>query len=365
MANNSASQKQPQMFPLSHGQQAMWFLYQIAPQSIAYNIFMTVRLCGELDLGAWHRAWQKIVERHSILRTAYTERDGELIQVVHSYQEVDIQVTDASAWSEDYLKKQILAETDRPFNLESDRVLRVRLFTRSPQEHIQLLSMHHIAGDMWSFDILLNEFLVSLQNSASDRILLLPSLSYADYIHWQSEILASSKGEQLSTYWHKQLAGELPLLDLPLDKARSRVQTYRGAYHLIELDQELLPKLRKLGDSEKTSLYRILLSAFFVLLHRLSGQEDILVGSPMAGRSGREKFSEIVGYFTDPVVLRGNLAENPTFKEFLAQVRDKVSEAKKHQDYPFSLLVKQLESQRDASRPPLFQVAFTWQKHNW
>ncbi|MEH2262461.1 non-ribosomal peptide synthetase [Nostoc sp.] len=365
MANNSASQKQPQMFPLSHGQQAMWFLYQIAPQSIAYNIFMTVRLCGELDLGAWHRAWQKIVERHSILRTAYTERDGEPVQVVHSYQEVDIQVTDASAWSEDYLKKQILTETDRPFNLESDRVLRVRLFTRSPQEHIQLLSMHHIAGDMWSFDILLNELLASLQNSASDRILPLPSLSYADYIHWQSEILASSKGEQLSTYWHKQLAGELPLLDLPLDKPRLRVQTYRGAYHLIELDRELLPKLRKLGESQKTSLYRILLSAFFVLLYRLSGQEDILVGSPMAGRSGREEFSEIVGYFTDPVVLRGNLAENPTFKEFLAQVRDKVSEAKKHQDYPFSLLVKQLVSQRDASRPPLFQVAFTWQKHSW
>ncbi|MEH2220692.1 MAG: amino acid adenylation domain-containing protein [Nostoc sp.] len=368
MANNSASQKQPQIFPLSHGQQAMWFLYQIAPQSVAYNIFMTVRLCGELDLGAWHRAWQKIVESHSILRTTYTEREGQPFQVVHPYQEVDIQVIDASLGSEDYLKKQILAETDRPFNLESDRVLRVRLFTRSPQEHIQLLSMHHIAGDMWSFDILLNEFQIfyaAAQNSVSDRILPLPRLSYIDYIHWQSEILASSRGEQLSTYWHKQLAGELPLLDLPLDKPRSRVQTYNGAYHLIELDRELHQKLRQLADSEKTSLYRILLSAFFVLLHRLSGQADIVIGSPMAGRSGREEFSEIVGYFTDPVVLRGNLAENPTFKEFLAQVRSTVSEAKKHQDYPFSWLVKQLVSERDPSRPPLFQVAFTWQKHNW
>ncbi|MFN6438443.1 MAG: amino acid adenylation domain-containing protein, partial [Nostoc sp. DedSLP01] len=368
MANNAASQKQPQIFPLSHGQQAMWFLYQIAPQSLAYNIFITVRLCGELDLGAWHRAWQKIVERHSILRTTYTERDGQPCQVVHSYQEVDIQVIDAALESEDYLRKQILAETDRPFNLESDRVLRVRLFTRSPQEHIQLLSMHHIAGDMWSFDILLNEFQVlyaAAQNSDSDDILPLPRLSYIDYIHWQSENLASSRGEQLSTYWHKQLAGELPLLDLPLDKPRSRVQTYNGAYHLIELDRELRQKLRQLADSENTSLYRILLSAFFVLLHRLSGQADILVGSPMAGRSGREEFSEIVGYFTDPVVLRGNLAENPKFTEFIAQVRSTVSEGKKHQDYPFSLLVKQLLSQRDPSRPPLFQVAFTSQKHHW
>jgi amino acid adenylation domain-containing protein len=372
-------------FPLSYGQQAMWFLYQIAPQSIAYNIYTTVGISSQLNLGAWHRAWSHIVKRHPILRTTYTECDGQPIQVVHPYQFVDVKVTDASSWNLDYLKKQILAEADRPYNLETGAVLRVHLFTRTSEEHIQLLAMHHIAGDMWSFDILLDELRLlyaaevktlpqaSLQviensfisNSKTDNILSLPTLSYTDYVLWQTEMLASSQGEKLSTYWHKQLAGELPLLNLPLDKLRPSVQTYGGATHIIKLDEELLQRLRQFSESEKTSLYRIFLAALFVLFYRLSGQEDILVGCPVAGRSGREEFEGIVGYFTDPVVCRANLAGNPTFKEFLAQVRHTVSKAKEHQDYPFPLLVKQLAPERDSSRPPLFQVSLTWQKHGW
>ena len=391
MHSNSSLEKQPQItgygesFPLSYGQQAMWFLFQIAPQSIAYNIYTTVQISSELDLRAWRRAWLHIVERHPILRTTYTQHKDQPVQVVHPYQEVDIKVTDASSWNLDYLKKQILAEADRPYNLETGPVLRVHLFTRSPEEHIQLLAMHHIAGDMWSFDILLNELQVlyaaevktlpqaSLQvienshisNSQTDNILSLPKLSYTDYVGWQTEILTSSSCEQLSAYWHKQLGGELPLLDLPLDKLRPSVQTYRGATHIIKLDEELLQRLRQFSESEKTSLYRIFLAAFFVLFYRLSGQEDILVGCPVAGRSGREEFEGIVGYFTDPVVLRANLEGNPTFKEFLAQVRRTVSEAKEHQDYPFPLLVKELAPERDPARPPLFQVSLTWQKHRW
>src|SRR4028119_1823895 len=391
MQGNSSLEKQPQLtgdspsFSLSHGQQAIWFLYQMAPQSVAYNIYTTVRISSSLDLGAWHRAWLRIVERHQVLRTTYTQRDGQPVQVVHLYQEVDVKVTDASSWSEDYLKKQILAEAECPYNLETGPVLRVHLFTRSPEEHIQLLAMHHIAGDMWSFDILLNELQVlyaaevktlpqaSLQvienshisNSQTDNILSVPKLSYTDYVRWQTEILTSSSCEQLSAYWHKQLVGELPLLDLPLDKLRPSVQTYRGATHIIKLDEELLKRLRQFSESEKTSLYRIFLAAFFVLFYRLSGQEDILVGCPVAGRSGREEFEGIVGYFTDPVVLRANLEGNPTFKEFLAQVRRTVSEAKEHQDYPFPLLVKELAPERDPARPPLFQVSLTWQKHRW
>ncbi|MEH2206525.1 MAG: amino acid adenylation domain-containing protein [Nostoc sp.] len=391
MPSNSSLKNQPQVtgdaksFPLSYGQQAMWFLYQIAPQSIAYNIYTTVGIISELDLRAWHRAWLHIVERHPILRTTYTQHQDQPVQVVHPYQEVDVKVTDATSWNLDYLKKQILAEADRPYNLETGPVLRVHLFTRSPEEHIQLLAMHHIAGDMWSFDILLDELQVlyaaqvktlpqaSLQvvensfisNSQTDNILSLPKLSYTDYVRWQTEILTSSSREQLSAYWHKQLGGELPLLDMPVDKLRPSVQTYCGATHTIKLDEELLQRLRKLSESEKTSLYRIFLAAFFVLFYRLSGQEDILVGCPVAGRSGREEFEGIVGYFTDPVVLRANLEGNPTFKEFLAQVRRTVSEAKEHQDYPFPLLVKELSPDRDPSRPPLFQVSLTWQKHRW
>ncbi|MFZ4557807.1 MAG: non-ribosomal peptide synthetase, partial [Pseudanabaena sp.] len=367
---NSFLEKQTQLtqeaksFPLSYGQQAMWFLYQIAPQSIAYNIYTTVQINSDLNLEAWHRAWLQIVERHPILRTTYTQYEDQPIQVIHPYQEIDIKVTDASVWNLDYLNKQILIETDRPYNLETGPVVRVHLFTRSSGEHIQLLAMHHIAGDMWSFDILLNE-LRDIYNSQTDNILSLPKLSYTDYVNWQTEMLSSSQGEQLSAYWHKQLTGELPVLDLPVDKLRPSVQTYSGNTHIIKLDEELLHSLKRLSESEKTSLYRIFLAALFILFYRLSGQEDILVGCPVAGRSGKKDFEDIVGYFTDPVILRGNMAGNPTFSDFLAQIRRTVSEAKKHEDYPFPLLVKQLISERDSSRPPLFQVSLTWQKHGW
>src|SRR4028119_825011 len=391
MQRNSSLEKQPQLtgdspsFSLSHGQQAIWFLYQMAPQSVAYNIYTTVRISSSLDLGAWHRAWPRIVERHQALRTTYTKRDGQPVQVVHLYQEVDVKVTDASSWSDDYLKKQILAEAECPYNLETGPVLRVHLFTRSPEEHIQLLAMHHIAGDMWSFDILLSELRIlyaaevktlapssihvvensDISNSQRDNILPLPTLSYTDYVRWQTEMLASSKGEQLSAYWQKQLAGELPLLDLPMDKPRPREQTYCGANHIIELDKELLQKLRQLSEAEGTSLYRIFLAAFFVLLYRYTGQEDIPVGSPMAGRWSREEFQGIVGYFTNAVVCRANLAGNPTFKELIAQVSRTVSEAREHQDYPFPLLVKELSPDRDLSCHPVFQVSLTSQKHRW
>ncbi|WP_445245375.1 non-ribosomal peptide synthetase [Microcoleus sp. OTE_8_concoct_300] len=392
MQGNSSLEKQPQLtgdspsFPLSHGQQAIWFLYQMAPQSVAYNIYTTVRISSSLDLGAWHRAWLRIVERHQALRTTYTKRDGQPVQVVHLYQEVDVKVTDASSWSDDYLKKQILAEAECPYNLETGPVLRVHLFTRSAVEHIQLLAMHHIAGDMWSFDILLSELRVlyaaevktlppssihivensDISNSQRDNnIRALPNLPYRDYVRWQTEMLASSKGEQLAAYWQKQLAGELPLLNLPIDKPRPREQTYCGANHIIELDKELLQELRQLSETEGTSLYRILLAAFFVLLYRYTGQEDIPVGSPMAGRWGREEFQGIVGFFTSPVVCRANLAGNPTFKEFLAQVSRTVSEASEHQDYPFPLLVKELSPNRYLSCHPLFQVSLTSQKHRW
>jgi len=392
MQCNSSLEKQPQLtgdspsFSLSYGQQAIWFLYQMAPQSVAYNIYTTVRISSSLDLGAWRRAWLRIVERHQALRTTYIKRDGQPVQVVHLYKEIDVKVTDASSWSDDYLKKQILAEAECPYNLETGPVLRVHLFTRSAVEHIQLLAMHHIAGDMWSFDILLSDLRVlygaevktlppssinvvensDISNSQRDNnIRALPNLTYTDYVRWQTEMLASSKGEQLAAYWQKQLAGELPLLDLPMDKPRPREQTYCGASHIIELDKELLQKLRQLSEAERTSLYRILLAAFFVLLYRYTGQEDIPVGSPMAGRWSREEFQGIVGYFTSPVVCRANLVGNPTFKEFLCQVSRTVSEARDHQDYPFPLLVKELSPDRDISCHPLFQASLTSQKHRW
>lgn len=363
-----------EFYSLSFGQKAMWFLHQMAPESLAYNIFSTVRLCSDLDVKAWQRVWQKLGSRHPILRTTYTLQDGQPVQVVHPHQQLDIKVTDASSWNEQDLQESIFAETDRPFNLEEGPQLRVRLFSQSEQEHVQLIVMHHIAGDMWSFDILLNElrslYSLELEQSSpttpeTDNSISLPSRQYTDYVHGQSEILTNSKGKQDWEYWKNQLRGELPVLNLPTDRPHPAVQTYGGDSQIVEVDGELLQKLRELAKAEKASLYRTMLAAFQVLLHRYTSQEDILVGTPMAGRWGREEFKEIVGYFVNPVVLRANFKGNQTFKQFLSQVRLTVSQAQEHQDYPFPLLVEQLVRSRELSRSPLYQVSFSWDKQRW
>jgi surfactin family lipopeptide synthetase A len=349
-------------YPLSYGQRALWFLSKTAPQSVAYNTFMTVQIRSKLDIESLRAAWEKIFERHPILRTTYTTYQGEPVQQIHQQQKVYIQVTDAENWSEDYLKEQIFIEADRPFDLEQGPILRLNLFNRTPKEHFLLIAMHHIAGDVWSFDVLLNELQVLYADKTEDS--LPKSQPYTEYVLWQSEKLSSSRGEALWQYWQQKLAGSLPILNLPTDRPRPPVQTYNGASYTFKLDEKITAALHSLAKAEGVTLYTVLLSVFQVLLYRHSGQEDILVGTPIAGRE-EDKFSETVGYFANPVVLRSNLSRNPTFKELLAQNLAIVFEAIVLQDYPFPLLVERLQSQRDPSRSPLFQVSLIWQEQRW
>jgi amino acid adenylation domain-containing protein len=360
-------------YPLSSGQEAMWFIYQIAPDSVAYNIFITVKINSYLNIDVVNRVWEKIIERHPILRTTYTSYEGKPVQEINQQHNFNLEVTNASNWSEDYLKEKIFAITDRPFNLEKDSVLRVNLFTFSAQEHILLLTMHHIAGDMWSIDLLLSQFQalyaeeikhISQQQTKAAVDSLTDQKSYLDFVHWQSEMLSSSRGEKQRQYWQEQLAGELPILNLLPDKPRPNVQTYQGAAHIFKLDEELIKKLKHLAQTSGTSLYKILLAAFYVQLYRYTNQKDILIGSPMRGRGGG-KFKDTVGYFVNLMVLRTSIQENATFKEFLAQISKTIREAQKYQDYPFALLAEQLQPQRDPSRFPLCQVSFTWQVQGW
>ncbi|NEP09078.1 MAG: amino acid adenylation domain-containing protein [Symploca sp. SIO2C1] len=358
--------------PLSRGQQALWFIYQKDPESIAYNIFITTRLAGELNLEAWRKAWQKLVGRHSILQTTYKTRNGKPFAVVNQDCKVKIEVTDAARWRSDELKAKIMAAVERPFNLETGPIMRLELFARSPQDFVQLITMHHIAGDGWSFDLLLKElrilYTASVENLPEVKIANLLADSpwqYTDYVSWQSEMLLSARGEQLFHYWQKQLADCLPILNLPTDKTRLRDLSRRKEFHIVEIDQRLREKLLQLAADLRVSLYRTMLAAFFVLLHRLSGQEDIVLGSAMAARWSVEELKSIVGYSNNEVVLRATLADNPTFIEFLARIDRTVTEAQAHQDYPFDLLVKRLNPRRDARRHPLIQVDFTWRKHRW
>jgi amino acid adenylation domain-containing protein len=351
----------------------MWLICQIAPESVAYNIFITAKIHAHLKIAVVNRVWQKIIEKHPILRTTYTSYEGKPVQQVNQQENFKVEVIDASDWSEDQLVEKIYAIADRPFNLEKDSVLRVNLFNRSDEEHILLLTMHHIASDMWSYDLLLREFQalypgeveqVSQQQTETAPDSLNENKTYANFIQWQAEMLSGSRGEKLWQYWQQQLAGELPILNLLPDKPRPPVKTYEGASYIVKLDEQLTEKLRHLALTSNTSLYQILLTAFYVQLYRYTNQTDILIGSPMRGRTAKE-FKEIVGYFSNLTVLRVSIQENATFTELLAQVGKIVRQAQKHQDYPFSLLADKLQPQRDTSRSPLCQVSFAWQAQTW
>jgi hypothetical protein len=350
-------------YPLSDNQQGIWFLCQFAPESSLYNVSFAARICSDVNTPALRRAFQALLDRHPSLRTTIAVRSGKPVQQIHEHLKVHFEETDASTWPEDELKSRLAEETQRPFDLERGPVLRVSLFTRSAQEHILVLVVHHIVVDFWSLAVILNEIgvLYPAEKAGRPAALLPLDLQYTDFIRWQTEMLASPEGERLWTYWKKQLAGPLSVLNLPTDRPRPPIQTFHGAQHDFTVNDELTPLLKALAKAEGTTLYMVLLAAFELMLYYHSGQEDILVASPMVGRS-RAEFEGIVGFFANPVVLRANLSGNPTFRAFLGQVRQTVLAALEHQDYPTLRLVQRLRPTRDLSRSPLCQVMFALDK---
>jgi hypothetical protein len=351
------------LYPLSYNQQGIWFLYQLAPESAVYNVNFAARIASDLNVPALRRALQGLVDRHPSLRTTFPGSFGKPVQQIHEHLNLHFDQLDGSTWSEVALNAWLLAEAYRPFDLERGPLLRVSLITRSPHEYILLLVVHHIVIDFWSLAVLLNELGVLYPAQCVGVKAPLPALDlqYTDYVRWQAELLAGPEGERQWSYWQKQLAGQLPVLELPTDRPRPPLQTYRGASHDFTLNDELSGRLKAFAKDRGTTLYIVLLSVFQILLSHHTGQEDLQVGSPMVGRS-RAEFEGIVGLFTNPVVLRANLAGNPTFLTFLSQVRQTVLGALEHQDYPAVLLVERLRPLRDFSRPPLCQVMFVLDK---
>lgn len=349
--------------PLSYGQRALWFLHQLAPQSPAYNIVNAVCLRGELDIPALQHAFEKLVERHPALRTTFTASHGEPVQQIQQQRFFDFQTQDVSTWSEESLNQHLLEEAHRPFNLERGSLIRVNLFAPSAQEHILLLAVHHIVADFWSLAVLVQELgiLYEAEKDGTSVSLSPQALQYTDYARATAEMLASAEGERIWAYWQRQLIGELPVLNLPTDRPRPQIQTYQGATVPFKLSADLAQRLKVLSRTQGATLYMTLLAAFQVLLHRYTAQEDILVGSPTAGRN-RSDLAGLVGYFVNPVVLRSDMSGNPTFLTFLGQVKQTVLGAFEHQDYPFALLVERLQPIRDPSRSPLFQTMFVLQK---
>ncbi len=345
-------------FPLSDGQKALWFLWRLEPDSAAYNIPTAVRVVSPLDTAAFRAAFQALVDRHPALRMTFAVEDGEPVQKVHERMAVAFTEADAADWSEEALLARLDAEANRPFDLEAGPLLRVHLFRRSDSEHVLLLSMHHIVSDFWSVAVLARELGALYAGKAAE----LPpaALRFTDIVRWQREMFAGAEGEKLARYWAESLSGELPALDLPADRPRPPVQTYRGAAVTFRLAPELTRRVKALGQERQATLYMTLLAAFQALLHRYSGQTDLIVGSPSAGR-GRARLAGVVGYFVNPVVLRADISRDPSFSDLVLQARRTVLGAFEHQDYPFPTLVERLQPKRDPSRSPVFQVMFALQ----
>lgn len=360
-----ASQDIVTEYPLSYGQQALWFLHQLAPQAATYNLPTAVRIRSELDVPALERTFQKLIERHPCLRTTFNVKNGNPIQQVHPHQVVCFQQVEASTWEEPELIQQLTREAHKPFDLEQGGLLRVTVFTRSENEHILLLNVHHLVADFWSLQILLRELAQiyaaekrgeAVRQSASP-------LQYADYVRWQAEMLTSARAEQLWNYWSTQLAGDLPAINLPTDRPRPPVQTSNGASLTFSLDEQITGKLKLLAKEQGATLNMVLLAVFQGLLHRYTGQKEVLTGTPTAG-ANRDQFANTIGYFVNPVVVRTIVNKTQSPVSFIRQVRQTLLAALEHQDFPFPLLAERLQPVRNPSRSPLFQVMFIWQRAN-
>ncbi|ABW31356.1 non-ribosomal peptide synthetase [Acaryochloris marina] len=353
----------PEHVSLSFAQQRLWFLDQMEPNSPLYNIPAAARLTGTLDAIALDQSFNAIVQRHESLRTAFQAVDGQPVQMIVPELTVPLQRVDLSTLDKAEQEVRVLQlaqqEAQQPFDLTQAPLLRVTLIRLTDTEHVVLLTMHHIISDAWSMDILLQELtaLYGAFSAGQPSPLSELSIQYADLAVWQRQWLQGEVLERHLSYWHQQLGGNLPILQLPSDRPRPRVQSFRGAKHTFTLSAELTAALKALSQQAGVTLFMTLLASFKVLLHRYTGQADLLVGSPIANRN-RSEIEGLIGFFVNTLVLRSNLADNPTFRELLQQVQQTTLAAYEHQDLPFEKLVEELQPERDLSYSPLFQVKF-------
>ena len=353
---------EPKRFPLSFAQERLWFLTELDPDNPSYNVPVALRLTGDLDVAALEKSITAIVERHETLRTTFAEIDGEPFQFVSNAEATAIKVidlpllTDAEVESE---SRRLMSEfVAQPFDVARDRLLRVRLIRFAADDHLLLLAMHHVVSDAWSINIFLQELSTFYKAFTTQSEPSLPELpiQYRDFAEWQRNWLKSGSLKHQVDYWVSQLAGAAKL-SLPADHPRPTVRTSRGAHLNFTLSSDLTTKLRDLSQAEGVTLFMTLLAAFKVLLFRYTGERDIVVGSPIAGRN-RVETEKLIGFFVNSLALRTDLSGNPTFRQLIARVREVALSAYAHQDMPFEKLVEELNPARDVSQTPVFQVMF-------
>jgi natural product biosynthesis luciferase-like monooxygenase protein len=347
-------------YPLSYGQQALWFLHRLSPQSPAYNFVLAARVLGATKPEWLRSAMEGLVERHASLRTVYGRGHDGPVQRVMPPSRADVVDCECSGLTTGDIVERMTAEANRPFDLEQGPVFRGAILTRSDNQHYVLMTAHHIAIDFTSLGVLLQDFGELHRSGATGSA---PSLrqtryAYTDYVSRQAELVHGTGGERLWNFWRNQLAPPLPLLQIPTDHPRPRVQTFRGSTLPVVIGAEPTKRLKRLAQGCGAPLEAAVLAAFMTLLRDWTGQSDILVGRPAPGRW--PDFADVVGYFVNPVVVRTKLADRGQFADLVQRVGVSLSDALRNQGFPFSLLVERLQPTRDPRYSPIFQVLFAF-----
>ncbi|MFL6284239.1 MAG: amino acid adenylation domain-containing protein [Pyrinomonadaceae bacterium] len=352
--------------PASYAQQRLWLIEQLEPGAAAYNVPSAISLSGKLDAAALVASLREIVRRHEALRTRFTSVDGLPAQVIEQGVELDVKTVDLTGLkdieSEERAKELAREEARRPFDLERAPLMRATLLRLSDEEHVLLLTMHHIVSDGWSTGVLVRELRALYEAYSAGRESTLQELhiQYADYAVWQRGWLEGGELDRQLSYWREMLGGAPEVLEVVGDRVRPSAPTYEGALESMSLPEELSGKLRELARREGVTLYMLLLAAWQTLLMRHTGQEDVVVGSPVAGRT-RAETEGLIGFFVNTLVLRTDLSGDPTFRELLSRVREVCLGAYAHQDVPFEKVVEELAPERHLNRNPLFQITFALQ----
>jgi len=352
--------------PLSFAQQRMWVLDQLAPGDSRYNIPLSVRIRGRLQVAALRESLREITRRHEVMRTTFPNLDGYPVQIISRDTLPDAPLIDLSELSgsdrEAQTRRLATEEASRPFDLARGPLLRASLLRLGDDDHVLLLSMHHIISDGWSMGVFVEEFakLYEAFTRGNRSPLAELPVQYADFASWERQWLQGEVLERQLSYWKQRLAGSPPVLELPTDRPRPAVQTFQGAVKTLALPHELSQALKDLSRQEEATLFMTLLAAFQALLYRYTRQEDIVVGCPIANRT-RPETERMIGFFINTLVMRADFSGDPGFRDLLRQTREAALGAYAHRDLPFEHLVDELKLERNLSYTPLFQVAFQLQ----
>ncbi|HKR15160.1 MAG TPA: amino acid adenylation domain-containing protein [Pyrinomonadaceae bacterium] len=352
--------------PLSFAQERIWFFEQLEPGTAVYNIASAVRLTGPLNLDALHKALNEVLRRHDSLRTVFTSRDDKAVQLVVPVQTLPLPIDDLSDLPAPEQKAEavrlINEESQRPFDLSRGPLLRCRVLRLGDAEHVAALCTHHIASDGWSMSVLTKEIATLYEAFSTGKPSPFAELTvqYADFAEWQRSWLQGKVLEEQLAYWKKQLEGAPQMLNLPTDRPRPPVQTFRGSRQSLNLSPALSHALRELSSEANVTMFMLLLAAFKTLLYRYSGQDDIVVGTPIANRN-RAELENLIGFFVNTLVLRTDLSGDPSFLDLLLRVRETAIGAYAHQDLPFEKLVQEIQPERNLTQSPLFHVLFALQ----